>query len=103
MLLNVITRKLSKEQMAVVDTGLNSGLTKRQILIYAKPEFSPRQMEELRLSILADIPKHELRVMADPRVSADDMRRIRNIYMLSTSIQNDMACLSKDINSLTIK
>ena len=90
---------LSFAQSLVVKRGRESGLTEDQVSLYATPEFSPEQMEEIRLGILDGLSPSKLRVLADPLVSVDEMRRIRKIYRLSSEIDDGMSRLSEKVKS----
>lgn len=87
-------KPLSIAQKRVVKRGLESGLTKTQVALYSNPEFTPEQMDEIRLALLQGLNHSEIYVFADPRVSADEMRRIRNIYLESKAIRQDLKHLA---------
>lgn len=91
------SKNLSYAQSLVVKRGKDAGLTETQISLYAKSEFSPEQMEEIRLGILDGLSPSQLRVLTDPLVSVDEMRRIRNIYRLSSEIDEGMGRLNEKV------
>ena len=85
---------LTMAQKRVVKRGLESGLTRLQVAYYSNPDFTPDQMEEIRLAFLDGLNASEIHVFADPRVSADEMCRIRNIYRESKTIRQKLKHLS---------
>lgn len=90
-------KPLSIAQKRILKRGLESGLTRLEIALYSNPEFTPDQMDEIRLALLQGLDHSEIRVFADPRVSADEMRRIRKIYQDAKAIRQDLKVLGDSL------
>lgn len=62
---------LSDNQLNEIYFGYQS---KIDYTIYAKPEFSAKQMEAIRLGLLKNL---DVKIYSDPNIKAEDMERIR--------------------------
>ena len=78
--IQVQANKLSLSQKSVIRRGFQAGLSENQIATYTNSRFTAKQMEQIRLAILNGLTPSEIRVIADPLVHADEMKRLRLVY-----------------------
>ena len=74
-------KSLIKEQRAGVHEiceGLEHGLTKEQVRLYANPEFSNLQMREIRSGLENGLTEEQIRLYARPKFGYVNMREIRS-------------------------
>lgn len=67
----------NREQLDEIAAGIRDGLTEEQIGVYAKPEFSPIQMNSLRYALTSSLTPEQIARIADPAFDSVQMDVIR--------------------------
>lgn len=78
---------LTVDQLEEVCQGIRDGHTEDQVKIYARPEFSPLQINSLRLSVAEGLTGEQLAVVANPAFNALQMDWIRAGFSSGMTIE----------------
>ncbi|MBQ6991744.1 MAG: hypothetical protein IJN50_02345 [Clostridia bacterium] len=79
--------KFKLEQMNEIREGLEKGLTEKQIALYAKSDFRADQMAQIRLGFEGELSNDKVEFYANPKYSEWKMRMIRETFMEGLSIK----------------
>lgn len=72
---------LTREQLSEVSCGIRDRLTGEQLAVFAKPEFTPLQMNALRYALKEDLPSSAISLIANPNFDSIKMDIIRSGFV----------------------
>lgn len=87
--LEVCTKyRFSEKQVKEIKKGFKDGLSKKQVLIYAKPEFDEKQMEQIRKGLKKKLPLEYVLFYANKNYTAEQMQEIRYAFLNGFSLED---------------
>lgn len=84
----------NREQLDEIAAGIRDGLTEEQIGVYAKPVFSPIQMNSLRYALTSSLTPEQIARIADPAFGSVQMDIIRAGFEAGLT-QEQMAAIAQ--------